>query len=121
MSGSTIKDRVGCSIRLTPSDGTWTAPSPWGFDRYRQEAVSLLLDGGVHKALDVHRPTVISRTARGRNSFGWSCLRARETREAGVTLVQVNLGNDESWDTHEACFRNMREYLLPRPTVRWRH
>jgi uncharacterized protein (DUF1501 family) len=42
---------------------------------------------------------------------------ARQLIEAGVSLVQVNLGNDESWDTHEECFRNMREYLLP-PTDR---
>ena len=32
-------------------------------------------------------------------------------------MVQVNLGNDESWDTHEAIFRNLREFLLP-PTDR---
>ena len=88
-----------------------------GFDRYRQEAVSLLLDGGVHKALDVHSADGDLQDRYGRNSFGWSCLMASQLVEAGVSLVQVNLGNDESWDTHEACFRNMREYLLP-PTDR---
>src|SRR5262249_8291036 len=31
--------------------------------------------------------------------------------------VQVNLGNNESWDTHEAIFRNMKNFLLP-PTDR---
>jgi uncharacterized protein (DUF1501 family) len=31
--------------------------------------------------------------------------------------VQVNLGNDESWDTHEAAFGNLRQFLLP-PTDR---
>ncbi|MBQ16851.1 MAG: hypothetical protein CMJ65_06975 [Planctomycetaceae bacterium] len=88
-----------------------------GFDRYQQEAVSLLLDGGVHKALDVHSADADLQDRYGRNSFGWSCLMARQLIEAGVSLVQVNLGNDESWDTHEECFRNMREYLLP-PTDR---
>src|SRR5439155_21369564 len=53
----------------------------------------------------------------GRNSFGWSWLMARQLVEAGVRLVQVNLGNDESWDTHEAAFRNLKEFLLP-PTDR---
>src|SRR5206468_12571914 len=37
--------------------------------------------------------------------------------EAGVSLVQVNLGNNESWDTHEAAFGNLKNYLLP-PTDR---
>lgn len=36
----------------------------------------------------------------GRNSFGWSLLMARQLVAAGVSLVQVNLGNDETWDTH---------------------
>ena len=42
---------------------------------------------------------------------------ARQLVEAGVSLVQVNLGNDESWDTHEAAFGNLKNYLLP-PTDR---
>jgi uncharacterized protein (DUF1501 family) len=53
----------------------------------------------------------------GRNSFGWSLLMARQLVEAGVRLVQVNLGNDEAWDTHEAAFRNLKDFLLP-PTDR---
>ncbi|MBM79510.1 MAG: hypothetical protein CMJ78_02815 [Planctomycetaceae bacterium] len=89
------------------------AASVRGFDRYRQEAVSLLLDGGVHKALDVHSADDQLQERYGRNSFGWSLLMARQLVEAGVSMVQVNLGNDESWDTHEAIFRNMREFLLP--------
>ena len=28
-------------------------------------------------------------------------------------LVQVNLGNNETWDTHQAAFPNLRDYLLP--------
>ena len=88
-----------------------------GFDRYREEAVSLLLDGGVHKALDVHSADEKLQEKYGKNSFGWSLLMARQLVESGVSMVQVNLGNDESWDTHEAIFRNMREFLLP-PTDR---
>lgn len=94
-----------------------TAANVQGFDRYRQEAVSLLLDGGVHKALNVHTAEPKIQERYGKNSFGWSLLMARQLVEAGVSLVQVNLGNDESWDTHEAIFRNLREYLMP-PTDR---
>jgi uncharacterized protein (DUF1501 family) len=86
-------------------------------DRHRQAVVSMLLAGKVHKALDVHVAEDRLQDRYGRNSFGWSLLMARQLVEAGVSLVQVNLGNDESWDTHEAAFRNLREYLLP-PTDR---
>jgi hypothetical protein len=87
------------------------------FDRHRQEAISFLTDGGVHRALDIHAAPLRDQQRYGRNSFGWSLLMARQLVEAGVTLVQVNLGNDESWDTHEAAFGNLKNYLLP-PTDR---
>ena len=28
-------------------------------------------------------------------------------------MVQVNLGNDESWDTHARAFHNLRDFLFP--------
>ncbi|MBT6485845.1 MAG: DUF1501 domain-containing protein [Planctomycetaceae bacterium] len=87
------------------------------FDRYRQGAVSLLMSGGIHRALDVHAADPKLQDRYGRNSFGWSLLMARQLVEAGCSLVQVNLGNDEAWDTHESSFKNLREFLLP-PTDR---
>jgi uncharacterized protein (DUF1501 family) len=38
---------------------------------------------------------------------------ARQLVEAGVSLVQVNLGNDETWDTHQNAFPNLKNFLLP--------
>ena len=87
------------------------------FDRHRQTAVSMLLEGRVHQALDVHAAAARDQDRYGRNSVGWSLLMARQLVEAGVSLIQVNLGNDESWDTHEAAFGNLKNYLLP-PTDR---
>jgi hypothetical protein len=87
------------------------------FDRLRQAAVSMLNDGRVHRALDVHAASDRLQDRYGRNSFGWSLLMARQLVEAGVSLVQVNLGNDESWDTHEKIFPNLKQFLLP-PTDR---
>ncbi|MFN0054431.1 MAG: DUF1501 domain-containing protein [Planctomycetales bacterium] len=87
------------------------------FDRLRESAVSLLGNGGVHQALDVHAAPAAVQERYGRNSFGWSLLMARQLVEAGVSLVQVNLGNDESWDTHEKAFPNLKNYLFP-PTDR---
>jgi uncharacterized protein (DUF1501 family) len=87
------------------------------FDRRRQDAAAMLVDGRVSRALDVHAADDKLQERYGRNSFGWSLLMARQLVEAGVRLVQVNLGNDEAWDTHEAAFRNLKDFLLP-PTDR---
>jgi len=38
---------------------------------------------------------------------------ARRLVEAGVNLVQVNLGNDETWDTHGNAFPHLRDNLFP--------
>lgn len=83
------------------------------FDRFRQAALSLLTDASVRRAFDVDKlpPEVLDRY--GRNSFGWSLLMARQLVAAGVNLVQVNLGNNESWDTHGNAFEHLRTKLLP--------
>lgn len=87
------------------------------FDQLRASAVSLLNNGRVHQALDVHSAPDQLQERYGKNSFGWSLLMARQLVEAGVSLVQVNLGNNESWDTHEKIFPNLKNFLLP-PTDR---
>ena len=87
------------------------------FLRHRQRAVGLLSSPSVRRAFDIRgaEPELVERY--GQNTFGWSLLLARQLVEAGVNLVQVHLGNDESWDTHERAFPNLRDYLLP-PTDR---
>ena len=83
------------------------------FDGYRQAAVSLLTDVKVKNAFDVldAEPKVLDRY--GRHAFGWSLLMARRLIEAGVNLVQVNLGNNETWDTHGNMFPHLKEKLFP--------
>lgn len=83
------------------------------FDRHRQSAISLLTDQQVRRAFDVTTATDAELTRYGRNSFGWSMLMARRLIDAGVNLVQVNLGNNESWDTHGNAFPNLKDYLFP--------
>ncbi|PQO33620.1 DUF1501 domain-containing protein [Blastopirellula marina] len=83
------------------------------FDRLRQGAVSLLTESTVHDALDVTHADAKDLDRYGRNSFGWSLLMARKLVAAGVTLVQVNLGNDETWDTHGNAFPHLKDNLLP--------
>ena len=87
------------------------------FDRHRQSAISLLTDAGVQQAFDVHNANPEMQDRYGRNAFGWSLLMARQLVQAGVNLVQVNLGNNEAWDTHDNNFPLLRDCLLP-PTDR---
>ncbi len=83
------------------------------YDRVRQSAVSLLTSPQVRHAFDVRKadPRVLARY--GNNSFGWSLLMARRLVEAGVNLVQVNLGNFGSWDLHGNNFVCLKNYLFP--------
>jgi len=87
------------------------------FDRYREGAISLLVDPAIRSALDVTHADDAIQDRYGRNSFGWSLLMARRLVESGVNLVQVNLGNNETWDTHGNAFPHLRDNLLP-PTDR---
>ena len=83
------------------------------FDSTREAAVSLLSNRNVHDAFSLEKvdPKMLDRY--GRHSFGWSLLMAKRLVETGVRLVQVNLGNNESWDTHQAAWKNLKGYLLP--------
>lgn len=87
------------------------------FDRYRQGAISLLTDPKVKDAFDVVNADAKTQERYGRNSFGWSLLMAKRLVEIGVSLVQVNLGNNETWDTHGNAFPNLKNLLFP-PTDR---
>jgi hypothetical protein len=87
------------------------------FDRFRQGAVSLLTQARLRRAFDVTNADPKTQDRYGRNAFGWSLLMARRLVEAGVNLVQVNLGNNETWDTHGNAFPHLKEKLFP-PTDR---
>ena len=87
------------------------------FSRSRQGAISLLTDKVVQEAFDVTRAPDEVQLRYGKNAFGWSLLMARRLVGAGVNLVQVNLGNNESWDTHDNAFPLLKDCLLP-PTDR---
>jgi hypothetical protein len=89
------------------------AASAGAFDRTRADAVSLLTDARVRAAFDLHKAQPRDLDRYGNNAFGWSCLMAARLVEAGVNLVQVNLGNNETWDTHGNAFPHLKEKLLP--------
>ena len=87
------------------------------YDDHRQSAISLLSANNVRRAFDVTHADEATQIRYGRNSYGWSLLMAFRLVEAGVNLVQVNLGNNETWDTHGDIFPRLKNKLLP-PTDR---
>lgn len=87
------------------------------YDRIRQSALSLMADPKVREAFNVRNADPRTLDRYGDNSFGWSLLMARRLVEAGVNLVQVNLGNFGSWDLHGNNFPLLKDYLFP-PTDR---
>lgn len=109
-----VLDRVSLrdSLEQQTEDLTQLAGDE-SFDRYRSAAISLLGNKQVHDAFSLEKvdPNLLDRY--GRHSFGWSLLMARRLIESGVRMVQVNLGNNESWDTHQAAWRNLKHFLLP--------
>lgn len=83
------------------------------FDRMRQGVATLMGDPKVRDAFDVTRADPKVKERYGDNSFGWSLLMARRLVEAGVNMVQVNLGNFGSWDLHGNNFPLLKDYLFP--------
>ncbi len=83
------------------------------YDSQRERAISMLSDANVRRAFDVTNAEDADQDRYGRNSFGWSLLMAYRLVEAGVNLVQVNLGNNETWDTHGDSFHRLKNLLFP--------
>src|SRR5439155_24230395 len=82
-------------------------------DRHRLQALSVLNDPRTRSAFEVERADPRTLARYGRNKFGLSLLMAYRLVEAGVNLVQVNLGKNSSWDTHRRNFVNLRDNLFP--------
>ncbi len=82
-----------------------------------ERAYALLLSGKVARAFDLNREDPRLRDRYGRHMYGQSLLLARRLVSAGVPVVQVNMGRVQTWDTHSANFKSLRERLLP-PTDR---
>ena len=79
----------------------------------QQLAFSMLTSGRVAQAFDLDREPAAVRDRYGRHAFGQSLLLARRLVEAGVPVVQANMGRVQNWDTHGDNFRRLKDQLLP--------
>ena len=83
------------------------------FSEQRAQAYSLLSSGQVAHAFEIEREDPKVRDRYGRHMFGQSLLMARRLVQAGVPIVQVNMGHVQTWDTHSGNFTTLKGRLLP--------
>jgi hypothetical protein len=83
------------------------------FDVFRHQAMDVLASGECRRAFDLEREDPRVRDRYGRTLMGQGLLLGLRLVEAGVPLVQVNLGDSNVWDTHENNFGRLKETLLP--------
>jgi hypothetical protein len=83
------------------------------FRGHRERAFELLTAPKVAGAFRLDREPAPVRDRYGRNSFGQSLLLARRLVQAGVPIVQANMGIVQSWDTHVDNWGRLKNRLLP--------
>src|SRR5207237_2648761 len=76
-------------------------------------AFSMLTSGRIARAFALDREPAALRDRYGRHAFGQSMLLARRLVQAGVPVVQANMGRVQNWDTHGANFPRLKNELLP--------
>lgn len=79
----------------------------------QQQAFSILASDKTAQAFDLERESVTVRDRYGPHSFGQSLLLARRLVQAGVPVVQVNIGKVLIWDTHGNNFGTLKKILPP--------
>jgi hypothetical protein len=79
----------------------------------QQLAFSILTSGKIARAFEMEREPVAVRERYGRHSFGQSLLLARRLVQAGVPVVQANMGRVQNWDNHGGIFPALKMRLPP--------
>src|SRR5439155_11541697 len=83
------------------------------FAQHWQQAFEILGSGKVAEAFRLEREPNRIRDRYGRNQFGQSLLLARRLVQAGVPVVQANMGIAQTWDTHVDNWGRLKTRLLP--------
>jgi hypothetical protein len=79
----------------------------------QEQAFNILTSGKVGEAFELSRVPTAVRDRYGRHAFGQSLLAARRLVEAGVPVVQANMGHVQNWDNHGNIFPTLKDRLLP--------
>lgn len=95
------------------SAGLELARSAAEFNSYQDQAMSILTTSAVGRAFAIDQEPAAVRDRYGRHAFGQSLLLARRLVQAGVPIVQANMGTMNNWDTHNSNFTQLKDRLLP--------
>jgi uncharacterized protein (DUF1501 family) len=93
----------------------WLAESADGkrLTDQQQRAATILTSSQVARAFELDREPAEVRERYGRHAFGQSLLLSRRLVQAGVPVVQANMGHVQNWDTHGDNFTRLKSSLLP--------
>jgi len=83
------------------------------FAGIQDKAFTMLTSGQVKRAFELEREDPRLRDRYGRHMFGQSLLLSRRLIQAGVPIVQANMGHMNNWDTHTDNCTQLRTRLLP--------
>lgn len=106
-----LDDRHALLAEIDRQTQSLAAGAAW--DGLQDKAMSLLASGPVKRAFEIDREDPRTRDRYGRHPFGQSLLLARRLVEAGVPIIQANMGSMNNWDTHAENFQQLRTRLLP--------
>jgi len=79
----------------------------------QEMAMQVLTAGRVARAFELDREPAGVRDRYGRHMCGQSLLLARRLIEAGVSVIQANMGRAQTWDSHSNIFSTLKDRLLP--------
>ncbi len=79
----------------------------------QQLAFNMLTSSKLAEAFQIQQESDAVRDRYGRHTFGQSLLLARRLIQAGVPVVQANMGRVQNWDNHGDIFRTLKDRLLP--------
>lgn len=82
-------------------------------DHQQQLAFSILSSGRIARAFAIDQEPAAVRDRYGRHLFGQSLLMARRLVQAGVPVIQANMGRAQTWDSHGDIFNTLGNRLLP--------
>jgi Protein of unknown function (DUF1501) len=80
---------------------------------HQDAALRMLTSDRVANAFRIQNEPERNRDRYGRTAFGQTLLLARRLVQAGVPMIQANMGIVQSWDTHVDNWGRMKNRLLP--------
>jgi uncharacterized protein (DUF1501 family) len=107
-----LEQRRSLLSRLDNTAGVSRDAAAYRMNEDQKLAFNMLTSGKLSQAFEMHREPSDVRDTYGRHPFGQSLLLARRLVEAGVPIVQANMGPVQNWDSHQAIFSTLKGRLL---------